>query len=136
MRNTSAFFPAGSTTVTGTTSTSSVSKQPTELLGSSVLNLNKTFVPKSNTQTTNNNFNALLGNNPSAILNNGLNPLAPSVAMNGMLSMNSINAVPNMQQGNNALQQQQQHSQPAYYVQQAVYLDQNGQPIYYRPGLL
>jgi hypothetical protein len=31
-------------------------------------------------------------------------------------------------------QHQSQQHQPAYFVQQAVYLDQNGQPIYYRTG--
>ena len=28
------------------------------------------------------------------------------------------------------------YKQPAYYVQQPVYLDQNGQPVYYRVGTL
>ena len=39
----------------------------------------KPFTAK--TTAPQNNYNTLLGNNPSAILNNGLNPLAPSVAM-------------------------------------------------------
>jgi hypothetical protein len=99
-------------------------------------------------------YNALLGNNPSAILNNGLNPLAPSVAMGGMLGMPP--APHGATQGNSAVQggatapqqapqvgqtqppaaqnAQQAPQQPAYYVQQAVYLDANGQPMFYRPS--
>jgi len=94
-------------------------------------------------------YNTLLGNNPSAILNNGLNPLAPSVGMGNMLGMpmnnnnntlqgqSILQQVPNQGQqgqGQAGHQQHQQNPQPAYYVQQAVYLDQNGQPIFYRPG--
>jgi hypothetical protein len=93
-------------------------------------------------------YNTLLGNNPSAILNNGLNPLAPAVAMGGMLGMQGnvgLHAgqqgmpqqVPQQQQQQpqQAPQQQQQPPhQPAYFVQQAVYLDANGQPMFYRPS--
>lgn len=99
-------------------------------------------------------YNTLLGNNPSAILNNGLNPLAPAVAMGGMLGMQSGNVglhggnpaqgmpqahqqVPQQQQQQaqqQAQQQQQPPHQPAYFVQQAVYLDANGQPMFYRPS--
>jgi hypothetical protein len=73
-------------------------------------------------------YNTLLGNSPSAILNNGLNPLAaavsaPSLGSNPLAGGGGLNAPQGQQQGN----------QPAYYVQQAVYLDQNGQPVYYRP---
>lgn len=40
----------------------------------------------------------------------------------------------NYNQGHNQQQMQGMRQQPVYYVQQAVYLDQNGQPIYYRPA--
>jgi hypothetical protein len=112
--------------------------------GSSVL-LGKTFGAATNNKggnnqqhvTGSNNFNALLGNSPSAILNNGLNPLAPAVGAMG-------NSMLNISQGNGAqmhgqqAQQGQQggmQQQPAYFVQQAVYLDHNGQPMFYRPGM-
>lgn len=122
------------------------------LLAFNGANQAKPFQPKGNTAHQN-NYNTLLGNNPSAILNNGLNPLAPAVAMGGMLGipMNPSNVhaqhvphgaqsilqpggVPQLSQQHPQQQQQQQAPQPAYFVQQAVYLDQNGQPIFYRPG--
>ena len=85
-------------------------------------------------------YSSLLGNNPSSILNNGLNPLAPAVS--SMSSPNSISLSGVMGNGTplsqtNVMQHQgQAQHQPAYFVQQAVYLDQNGQPIYYRAGSL
>lgn len=124
------------------------------LLAFNGANQAKPFQPKTNTHQ--NNYNTLLGNNPSAILNNGLNPLAPAVAMGGGMlnipmnagNMNAGNLhaphgqsilqqgnVPQLNQQQHPQQQQQQQApQPAYFVQQAVYLDQNGQPIFYRPG--
>ena len=84
-------------------------------------------------------YSSLLGNNPSSILNNGLNPLAPAVS--SMSSPPSISLTGVMGNGtplsqNSVMQHQgQAQHQPAFYVQQAVYLDQNGQPIYYRAGL-
>mmetsp|Transcript_30452 Transcript_30452/g.43652 ORF Transcript_30452/g.43652 Transcript_30452/m.43652 type:complete len:1107 (-) Transcript_30452:656-3976(-) len=79
-------------------------------------------------------YSSLLGNNPSSILNNGLNPLAPSV--NNMTSPTAISLTGVMGNGSGLNQGMQQHQgqqhQPAYYVQQAVYLDQNGQHIFYR----
>ena len=96
--------------------------------------------------------NTLLGNSPSAILNNGLNPLAAPVVApnaaggNGPAGVVPTGAgVPHHPQGvvpAGGVQQVQQQGPPtgvpapAYYVQQAVYLDQNGQPIFYRPGKL
>lgn len=83
-------------------------------------------------------YSSLLGNNPSSILNNGLNPLAPAVS--SMSSPPSISLTGVMGNGtplsqNSVMQHQgQAQHQPAFYVQQAVYLDQNGQPIYYRAG--
>ena len=83
-------------------------------------------------------YSSLLGNNPSSILNNGLNPLAPAVS--SMSSPNSISLSGVMGNGTplsqtNVMQHQgQAQHQPAFYVQQAVYLDQNGQPLYYRAG--
>ena len=79
-------------------------------------------------------YNTLLGNNPSAILNNGLNPLAPAVGMGGMLGMNTGSPGSTAQGQTGGQQQQANQQQPAYYVQQAVYLDQNGNPIFYRPS--
>ena len=85
-------------------------------------------------------YSSLLGNNPSSILNNGLNPLAPAVST--MTTPNSLSLTGVMSNGAalnqnnvNVMQHQgQAQHQPAFYVQQAVYLDQNGQPIYYRAG--
>lgn len=119
------------------------------LLAFNGANQAKPFQPKGNTAGgphhqqqqgtgSSSNYNTLLGNNPSAILNNGLNPLAPAVAMSGMLNvpMNAQHGGQQQQQGGmpQPNQQQQPAPQPAYFVQQAVYLDQNGQPIFYRPG--
>lgn len=65
------------------------------------------------------NYGSLINNN---IPNNSLNPLGMN--NNGSNIMGGM-----MPQG-----QGQQIPQPAYYVQQPVYLDQNGQPMYYRSG--
>jgi hypothetical protein len=104
----------------------------------------KPFAAKTTTGGGQSPYNTLLGNNPSAILNNGLNPLAPAVAMGGMLGMQpglaqgmpqAHQQVPQQQQQQAQQQAQQQPPhQPAYFVQQAVYLDANGQPMFYRPS--
>lgn len=84
-------------------------------------------------------YSSLLGNNPSSILNNGLNPLAPAVnnmSPNNSLSLNGVMPPGNTLSQANVIQHQgQSPHQPAYFVQQAVYVDANGQPIYYRTGI-
>ena len=101
------------------------------LLNGSVLSvsLNNSFsnnLPKSNVPP----FNSLLGSNSSPILT----PLIMNASIPG--AMLNINGMQQSIQGSGMQQQQPQQptAQPAYYVQQAVYLDQNGQPMYYRPG--
>lgn len=75
-------------------------------------------------------YNGLAMNNSNTMLNHGINTLAPNM---GTSTLN-LNGVANNMNQSNVMQQHQNQQQPAYFVQQAVYVDQNGQPIYYRPA--
>lgn len=77
-------------------------------------------------------YNGIAMGNNTPILNHGINPLAPSIT-NSALNLNGVAGQMNQ---SGVMQQQQSQQQPAYFVQQAVYVDQNGQPIYYRTGTI
>jgi hypothetical protein len=78
-----------------------------------------------------NAYNGLAMNNTNPMLNHGMNPVPPNMGNSAL----NLNGVANTMSQSNVMQQHQNQQQPAYFVQQAVYVDQNGQPIYYRPGL-
>jgi hypothetical protein len=163
LRPAETFYPAAS--ATGATATTGGG---TDTLGASLRNtnsnkaLNNQGLPNlkpadkntlSAAATANgHNYSALLGNNPSAIVNNGLNPLTPPISsmsasfgvatpLHGMTSLSGVPVpgtamMPAQGQMLNGQMPQggiQQNGQ--YFMQQPVYLDQNGQPMWnYRPS--
>lgn len=107
------FNPLLGTTVGGGGSGSGGSSNSSLLNGGGGSGLNPLAVP-------------MMGNNPLMV--NGQPTGASTTAGTGGL-MNGLMGGNQQQMGGN----QQQPPQPTYYVQQPVYLDQNGQPMFFRP---
>eukprot|EP01038_Epipyxis_sp_PR26KG_P008866 gene8866-11960_t len=114
------------------------------------MNLNMASPPSmtNNHNNTNNNnavgnmnSNSVLGNNSMSGGYNGLisgnNSNHPNMNIglqNNLVGMQPIMSPNNLNPNNNGMLPNQQQQPSPYYVQQPVFLDQNGQPMFFRPG--